>query len=340
MFAQTAEEALDRLQQSLGGSEASSTLPAPPPRRPAPAPEPEPADDDAATLKKVTAAPKKDQLAGGFARGDRVTWIDSDADVPSGSVGTVKGASQKGGEWLQVTFPKGEWRFPASKLRLATAEQTASELKKQKTTGGEAQAPADNHPGIWIQGHEHDEYNGLYKKDAMHEGWPVYKHEKNNRYCYRLETKGATDRWRLGTFHNPNQDRCSAKIESPTGPVPTGAREWRCYNWRDGKWVPHTLTITGMVRCLLLPILSLLALEFSGRKRPRREKRTWRKQPMRTPPTQHSGLRGIRTGSSMGCIGEIRHAEASCTRKTRTRTAGKSSASSARSLVPTATTGS
>ena len=94
--AQTAEESVKRLQQRLDSAETRAKPPPPP------------AADE--------------RLAGGFVRGDRVTWIKSDSAVSTGSIGTVRDPSSKGGDKLQVQFPRGLYSFPASELRLAASQ--------------------------------------------------------------------------------------------------------------------------------------------------------------------------------------------------------------------------
>ena len=108
---------------------------------------------------------------------------------------------------------------------------------------------SDNFAGIWVEGHPRaKEYSGLYRRSWMHKGHPVYSHDKNNRVCYRYEARDAQDRWRFGTTHKPDRDSCAAKIVSPTGPLPTGAREWKCWNATGKSWNACTIRITGMVR--------------------------------------------------------------------------------------------
>jgi hypothetical protein len=51
-----------------------------------------------------------------------VIWVDSDYDVPAGSVGEITGPFDEEGEpeWY-VQFPNGEWHFPVGQLQLHTA---------------------------------------------------------------------------------------------------------------------------------------------------------------------------------------------------------------------------
>ena len=51
--------------------------------------------------------------------GCKVTWMDSDDDVPWGSVGEITAYFDEEGvpEWY-VRFPNGEWHFPVEQLRL------------------------------------------------------------------------------------------------------------------------------------------------------------------------------------------------------------------------------
>ena len=53
-----------------------------------------------------------------LSEGDRVTWVNADADVPEGTVGIVQGPSAEHPGQLSVRFPAGQWGFPSSELRL------------------------------------------------------------------------------------------------------------------------------------------------------------------------------------------------------------------------------
>ena len=101
---------------------------------------------------------------------------------------------------------------------------------------------------IWVEGHPQAEYNGLYRKDSMHEGSPVYKNQKDSKepkYCYRYEPRGGVYRWCLNDLHSPKEDVCTAYIAS-TGPMPAGRKAWQCFF--DSRWSGYTLTVTALVR--------------------------------------------------------------------------------------------
>ena len=243
--AQTAEETVKRLQQRLDSAETRAKSPPPP------------AADE--------------RLAGGFVRGDRVTWIKSDSAVPTGSIGTVQDPSSKGGDKLQVQFPRGLYSFPASELRLAAsgrpppaAAHVAVPIPAVPVTNSDAP--------IWIEGHPGQEYNGLYLKCVegvrdVHGGWPVYKRDvdkkKDVRYCYRHGTKSP--KWMLHEKYTPNEAVCNAQIDGSAGPVPAGERSWSVYSAVKRKWVYHKLTITPLVRSArpcLWPLLRANSLDL------------------------------------------------------------------------------
>ena len=54
-----------------------------------------------------------------FSSGDKVLWVKSDSDIPSGSVGTVRGPSSSREGFLALEFSQGGWGLPAWDLRRA-----------------------------------------------------------------------------------------------------------------------------------------------------------------------------------------------------------------------------
>ena len=102
---------------------------------------------------------------------------------------------------------------------------------------------------IWIEGHPQAEYNGLYRKNAMHQGSPVYKNENDPndvKFCYRYAS-GGVYRWCLNNEHTPDEDVCTAYIMS-TGSLPAGKNSWKCFF--DSRWSGYALTVSALVRCL------------------------------------------------------------------------------------------
>ena len=61
---------------------------------------------------------------------------------------------------------------------------------------------------VSIEGHPDPDFNGLYKHDSMHEGWPVLKNARGM-YCYRYK---ATDSWRLSDQARHDEAICNAEI--------------------------------------------------------------------------------------------------------------------------------
>ena len=88
-------------------------------------------------------------------------------------------------------------------------------------------------------------YNGVYRHDATHKGWPVLKNA-SGRYCFRYTRK---DKWILT---DDKEDFAkgigNASIVAKQGPLPVGAHTWQC--WVDEKWVDSTLTVGLLVRIL------------------------------------------------------------------------------------------
>ena len=108
----------------------------------------------------------------------------------------------------------------------------------------------DDHAAVWIDGHDQEEYNGLYRRDSTHLGSPVYKQDRSDagesKYCYRCEKLGANrNDWFINDSHEPDSNKCRAFIASK-GPLPTGRNTWQFY---DGNaWVSCSLKVTKHVR--------------------------------------------------------------------------------------------
>ena len=97
--------------------------------------------------------------------------------------------------------------------------------------------------GVSIEGHPDPDFNGLYKHDSMHEGWPVLKNAKGM-YCYRHT---PSDRWYLGDKFTPDERACYAYIVATEGTLPVGAHMWRVAQRQTVGWHQHTLTATLLV---------------------------------------------------------------------------------------------
>ena len=70
--------------------------------------------------------------------GDQVTWTESDADIPAGTVGTVQvvlRTTEKGR--VPVKFPRGTFDLKRSQLKL---KQLKAEVDKQRKAEAEAKA--------------------------------------------------------------------------------------------------------------------------------------------------------------------------------------------------------
>ena len=90
---------------------------------------------------------------------------------------------------------------------------------------------------VSIEGHPQPDFNGLYTHDSTHEGWPVLKNA-NGKNCYRYK---ATDSWRVGSTHSPNNEICNSRIVAKEGPLPVGAHTWWVYH--SMRWKERKLTV-------------------------------------------------------------------------------------------------
>ena len=91
---------------------------------------------------------------------------------------------------------------------------------------------------VSFEGHPEPAYDGVYKHDSTHEGWPVLKND-SGRYCYRSVKDEA---WLLRAEFTPDGDACNAAIVAKEGPLPVGAHTWQVW---DGSWQERTLTVEG-----------------------------------------------------------------------------------------------
>ena len=61
---------------------------------------------------------------------------------------------------------------------------------------------------VSIEGHPQPRFNGVYRHESTHEGWPVLKNA-NGMYCYRYTPK---DQWRLSDQPRHDEDVCLSLI--------------------------------------------------------------------------------------------------------------------------------
>ena len=111
---------------------------------------------------------------------------------------------------------------------------------------------------VMVEGHPHWTYNGLYKHDSNHEGWPVLKKVQHGRAADRYMYRSArSDNWCLDRDPNPEGGPCNVSeggmggyIAAPGGMLPVGARTWQVPNpeWFSTNcklnWQHRTLTVT------------------------------------------------------------------------------------------------
>ena len=106
---------------------------------------------------------------------------------------------------------------------------------------------------VMIDGHPDPAYNGRYaisETGFRHRRALVNEHGNT---CRRQKLEGARQQW---TLQPRDQDRYVAWIDSPDGPLPTGAHTWECWDpglgvlvpgsgpTIHGGWAQHTLTVT------------------------------------------------------------------------------------------------
>ena len=93
-----------------------------------------------------------------------------------------------------------------------------------------------------IEGHPTADFNGVYRHDSTHEGWPVLKNAED-RYCYRHASK---EKWYLDDAIAPDSNTCNAFIVAKDGPLPVGGHAWRVWVADPGgkKQEGRTLTVT------------------------------------------------------------------------------------------------
>ena len=103
-----------------------------------------------------------------------------------------------------------------------------------------------------LEGHPIAAFNGTYRPQGQHEGWPRFENE-HGRHLYRYR---PDERWFLERAFTPESDIRNAYIAAAEGPIPTGAQRWQCYV--NGKWEERTVTVTALVsalrRCLHSPL--------------------------------------------------------------------------------------
>ena len=94
---------------------------------------------------------------------------------------------------------------------------------------------------VSFEGHPEPAYDGVYRHDSTHEGWPVLKNDKGM-YCYRYTPK---DQWMVDDRFTPDDDLCAAYVVAKEGPLPVGAHTWACApEDAADDWNEHTLTVT------------------------------------------------------------------------------------------------
>ena len=147
--------------------------------------------------------------------------------------------------------------------------QTAKELQEQEPEPEPDYAPPPNPPvatvvdmqatnapddAIWVDGHPKKTFNGLYTKQKMHKGRPVYKREgKKERYCYHYE---RDSRWFLADTYDPardpRRDPPAAWARAPKEGTlpPTGDCPWQCFQGGLSSWKQCSLVLTAGVRSL------------------------------------------------------------------------------------------
>ena len=106
---------------------------------------------------------------------------------------------------------------------------------------------------VVVDGHPDPAYNGRYEiseTSFRHRRALVNEHGNT---CRRQKLEGARQQW---TLQPRDQDRYVAWIDSPDGPLPTGAHTWECWDpglgvlvpgsgpTIHGGWAQHTLTVT------------------------------------------------------------------------------------------------
>ena len=92
---------------------------------------------------------------------------------------------------------------------------------------------------VSIEGAEFAEYDGVYRHDSTHEGWPVLKNA-DGMCCYRYT---PTDEWRLSDTPRHDDNTCYASIAAEDGPLPVGDHDW-CVATGDDGWEDMQLTVT------------------------------------------------------------------------------------------------
>ena len=106
--------------------------------------------------------------------------------------------------------------------------------------------------GVLITGHPLPDFNGVYRVDSEHMGWPVLKNARGC-FCYRSGTvlryttgtvhdRVPTEKWLLNNEFTPGSGTANAFAYAREGPLPVGANTWKVRG--DGKWQKHTLTVT------------------------------------------------------------------------------------------------
>ena len=108
--------------------------------------------------------------------------------------------------------------------------------------------------GVLIEGHPVPAYNGVYRVESEHEGWPVLKNDKGEHGAYFYRAEGGF--WRLKYGLNVEDGvpdfradgPHNASIYAPEGRFPVGEHTWECWVFfgleRDFEWHPLTLTVT------------------------------------------------------------------------------------------------
>ena len=117
-------------------------------------------------------------------------------------------------------------------------------LQVEAAKAGRALAQVQQVQGVSISGHPNSDFDGVYKHDSTHEGWPVLKSAKG-KFCFRHTPRGQ---WLLRGEFKPDSDTCNAHFETAEGPLPVGSETWQC--WHNAQFVGRTLTVALLVRHL------------------------------------------------------------------------------------------
>ena len=94
-------------------------------------------------------------------------------------------------------------------------QQQAARARAQLQLGCSTSSGRSGHAAVWVQGHPQELWNGVYSRESVHEGWPVYccaKNAADPKYLYRYEGDGADqlgqphEPWRISSRHRPDDE--------------------------------------------------------------------------------------------------------------------------------------